>query len=132
MRTHSLRALACAVVFLVACDQPRAGGGGTSPDGGAAAAGDSAAGYRVETVVGNLEVPWSIVFAPDGRMLFTERPGRVRVYGQGRLRPEPLAVIPDVERGSESGLMGLTLHPDFAENRLLYLAYAYNSDGVRA
>src|ERR671928_186037 len=44
---------------------------------------------------------------------------------------EPLAVIEDVERGSESGLMGLALHPNFAENHLLYLAYAYNQDGVR-
>jgi glucose/arabinose dehydrogenase len=64
-------------------------------------------------------------------MLFTERPGRVRVYEKGALRPEPLAVVEDVERGSESGLMGLTLHPNFAENHLLYLAYAYNQDGVR-
>jgi aldose sugar dehydrogenase len=55
----------------------------------------------------------------------------VRVFEKGALRPEPLAVIEDVERGSESGLMGLALHPDFGENRLLYLAYAYSQDGVR-
>jgi glucose/arabinose dehydrogenase len=81
--------------------------------------------FRVETVAGNLEVPWSIVFAPDGRMLFTERPGRIRVIEGGRLRPEPLATIQDVEPTGESGLMGLTLHPQFAQTRLLYLAYAY-------
>jgi glucose/arabinose dehydrogenase len=81
----------------------------------------------VETVAGNLQVPWSIVFAPDGRILFTERPGRVRVIEQGRLRPEPLAVINDVESRSESGLMGLALHPQFASNHFLYLAYAYQS-----
>lgn len=85
--------------------------------------------FRVETVVGGLRVPWSIVFTPDGRMLFTERPGRVRVFEQGRLRAAPLAVISDVEAASESGLMGLTLHPQFASNRLLYLAYAYNEAG---
>ncbi|HWW77339.1 MAG TPA: PQQ-dependent sugar dehydrogenase [Pyrinomonadaceae bacterium] len=137
MRTRNLPALACAVVFFVACGRPGgAGVGGTSPGGGAAAGGDAAAaaadasaGYRVETVVSNLEVPWSIVFAPDGRMLFTERPGRVRVFENGKLRQAPLAVIPDVERGSESGLMGLTLHPGFAQNHLLYLAYAYNDGG---
>lgn len=83
--------------------------------------------FRVETVAGNLEVPWSIVFAPDGRMLFTERPGRIRVIEGGRLRPEPLATIQDVEPTGESGLMGLTLHPQFAQTRLLYLAYAYRS-----
>jgi glucose/arabinose dehydrogenase len=81
--------------------------------------------FRIETVASNLEVPWSIVFAPDGRMLFTERPGRIRVVEGGRLRPEPLAVIQDVEPTGESGLMGLTLHPQFAQTRLLYLAYAY-------
>ena len=120
---------------LAACGAARDQDGVTSPTPATGAAETSAAGaprgFRVETVVGNLEVPWSIVFAPDGRMLFTERPGRVRVFENGRLRPEPLAVIPDVERGSESGLMGLTLHPDFTTNRLLYLAYAYNQDGVR-
>ncbi|MDT7689475.1 MAG: aldose sugar dehydrogenase [Acidobacteriota bacterium] len=135
MRTHILRALACAVVFFVACGTPRAGSGGnvaeSSPDSSASAAADAAAGFRVETVISNLEVPWSIVFTPDGRMLFTERAGRVRVFEKGKLRAEPLAVISDVERGSESGLMGLTLHPDFAANHLLYLAYAYNDDGVK-
>nr|MDQ3804698.1 PQQ-dependent sugar dehydrogenase [Acidobacteriota bacterium] len=87
--------------------------------------------FRVETVAAGLEVPWSIAFAPDGRMFFTERPGRVRVFEQGRLRPEPLAVIEDVETRSESGLMGLALHPRFNENRLLYLAYAYEQGGVK-
>jgi glucose/arabinose dehydrogenase len=83
--------------------------------------------FRVETVVGGLSVPWSIVFAPDGRMIFTERAGRVRVFEKGTLRPEPLIVIADVEARSESGLMGLTLHPDFAQNGFLYLAYAYDN-----
>jgi glucose/arabinose dehydrogenase len=129
MPQQPFRALACALVFLAACgtqrtaDRPQAAGGSD--------AAEAASGFRVETVVSNLEVPWSIVFAPDGRMLFTERPGRVRVFEGGRLRPEPLAVIADVERGSESGLMGLALHPNFNENRLLYLAYAYSQDGVR-
>jgi glucose/arabinose dehydrogenase len=90
---------------------------------------DGAVQFRVETVASNLQVPWSIVFAPDGRIIFTERPGRVRVIEEGRLRPEPLAIINDVESKSESGLMGLTLHPQFASNRWLYLAYAYNQGG---
>ena len=85
--------------------------------------------FRVETVAGGLEVPWSIVFDPEGRMIFTERPGRVRVYERGRLRPEPLAVIGDAVANEESGLMGLTLHPRFAENKFLYLAYAYSGGG---
>ncbi|HEU4595847.1 MAG TPA: PQQ-dependent sugar dehydrogenase [Pyrinomonadaceae bacterium] len=135
-------ALACSLAFLLSCGarRPEEGkGGAASSDateaGGAFQSVGTAEGgavrFRVETVVGNLEVPWSIVFTPDGRMLFTERPGRVRVFENGRLRPEPLATIPDVEQSSESGLMGLLLHPQFAENRQLYLAYAYKQDGIR-
>ncbi|HEV7890539.1 MAG TPA: PQQ-dependent sugar dehydrogenase [Pyrinomonadaceae bacterium] len=137
MRGHTLRALACAFLFLAACGRPGAGGSaastggaGSSNEGGEqSATEDASKGFRVETVIGNLEVPWSIVFAPDGRMFFTERPGRVRVFEGGKLRPEPVAVIPDVEPTGESGLMGLTLHPQFAQNHLLYLAYAYKSGG---
>jgi glucose/arabinose dehydrogenase len=87
--------------------------------------------FKVETVVANLEVPWSIVWAPDGRMIFTERPGRVRVYENGKLRPGPLFVVPDVEPRGESGLMSIALHPQFASNHLLYLSYAYVGDGQR-
>jgi len=111
-----------------ACGQPPPGKGA----GETAGTSDGAVKFRVETVAGNLQVPWSISFAPDNRIIFTERPGRVRVIENGRLRSEPLAIISDVESRSESGLMGLTLHPQFASNRFLYLAYAYNSgDGQR-
>ena len=82
--------------------------------------------FRVETVAKNLEVVWSIVFAPDGRMFFTERPGRVRVFENGKLRDKPFYTIPDIELSGESGLMGMTLHPNFAENHFVYLAYAYS------
>ncbi|HZI48224.1 MAG TPA: PQQ-dependent sugar dehydrogenase [Pyrinomonadaceae bacterium] len=85
--------------------------------------------FKVETVVGNLEVPWSIVWAPDGRMIFTERPGRVRVFQNGRLQSQPLFVVPDVEPRGESGLMSIALHPQFASNHLLYLSYAYSASG---
>jgi glucose/arabinose dehydrogenase len=83
--------------------------------------------FRVETVAANLEVPWAIAFAPDGRVFFTERAGRVRVIENGKLRPEPVATIRDVEPTGESGLMDLTLHPQFASNHYLYLAYAYRA-----
>jgi glucose/arabinose dehydrogenase len=86
---------------------------------------------RVEKVVGGLQVPWSIVWAPDGRMIFTERNGRVRVVENGNLKAQPLFVVPDVEPSGESGLMSVALHPQFASNHLLYLSYAYGGDGVR-
>ncbi len=84
---------------------------------------------RVETVAANLEIVWSIVFAPDGRMFFTERPGRVRVFENGKLLTAPLFTVPDVELSGESGLMGMALHPKFVENHFLYLAYAYQAGG---
>src|SRR5918992_1444855 len=85
--------------------------------------------FKVETVVGNLEVPWSIVWAPDGRMIFTERPGRVRVFQNGKLQPQPLFVVPDVDTGGETGLMSIALHPQFQSNRFVYLSYGYTTNG---
>ena len=85
--------------------------------------------FRVETVAKNLEIVWSIVFAPDGRIFFTERPGRVRVIENGTLRVAPFFVVPDIELKGESGLMSIALHPDFAENHYVYLAYGYQTGG---
>jgi glucose/arabinose dehydrogenase len=114
--------LTLSIVFVLAC-------GSAPPTGRGAGEVESAQGgnvrFSVETVISGLEVPWSIAFAPDGRMFFTERPGRVRVFENGRLRPQPIATIEDVRSASESGLMGLALHPQFATNHLLYLSYAY-------
>jgi glucose/arabinose dehydrogenase len=81
--------------------------------------------FRVETVAGGLEVVWSIVFTPDKRIFFTERPGRVRVIENGKLREAPFFTVPDVEPSGESGLMGMVLHPNFNENHFVYIAYAY-------
>ncbi len=89
------------------------------------------ASFAVETVVSNVEVPWALAWTPDGRMLFTERPGRVRVFENGKLRPEPLFTVPDVEPSGESGLMDLSLHPQFASNKLVYLTYAYKNQSPR-
>lgn len=115
------------LVFVIACSHPPPGRGAGEVESSA----DAKVNFRVETVVGNVEVPWAIVWAPDGRMLFTERVGRVRVYQNGKLRPEPLFVVPDVEPTGESGLMSIALHPQSAANHLLYLSYAYKGDGQR-
>ncbi|HUP48657.1 MAG TPA: PQQ-dependent sugar dehydrogenase [Thermoanaerobaculia bacterium] len=84
---------------------------------------------QVTEVARGLEVPWSIAFAPDGRIFVTERPGRIRVIEDGALRSQPLHTIPNVSSRSEEGLMGLALHPDFGQNRLLYVCYATNRGG---
>ena len=77
---------------------------------------------RVETVVTHVEVPWALAFATDGRLFFTERPGRLRVVSDGKLAPDPVARLP-VKASGESGLMGLALDPEFARNGHLYVCY---------
>ena len=91
----------------------------------------SAVRFRLETVAAGLQVPWAFAWLPDGRLLVTERAGRVRVIENSKLRAEPVFTVPDVEPSSESGLMDITLHPAFASNSFIYLAYAYNQDGKR-
>lgn len=80
----------------------------------------------VEVVATGLEVPWALAFAPDGRLFVTERPGRLRVIVDGRLRPTPVATLP-VATSAESGLMGLALDPQFARNGYLYVMYTYRT-----
>jgi len=79
--------------------------------------------YKVETIAENLEIPWEIVFVPDGRIFFTERVGALRVIEDGQLNPEPVTSI-DVGAG-EGGLLGLALDPSFEQNHFLYLYYTY-------
>lgn len=76
-----------------------------------------------EVVVSGVVVPWSLAFTPDGRLFFTERPGRVRIVQAGRLLAEPALALDDVYAVEEAGLLGLALDPDFAENRYVYLLY---------
>ncbi len=82
---------------------------------------------RVETVASGLEVPWSLAFTSPARLLVAERPGRIRLIEGGVLLATPLAVLADVESTGETGLMGLTLAPDYESSRFLYLSYAYDS-----
>lgn len=87
--------------------------------------------YKVETVASGLEVPWAFAWLPTGEMLFTERPGRVRMITGTTLQREPVFVVPDVEPSGESGLMDISIHPNFATNNFVYLAYSYNADGKK-
>ncbi len=77
---------------------------------------------RFEEVVTGLEVPWGIAFLPNGGMLVTERPGRVRLVRNGKLLPKPVATIKVTDSG-EGGLLGIAAHPNFTQNRLFYLYY---------
>jgi len=75
------------------------------------------------TVTKGLNQPWSMAFLPDGAILITERPGRLRIVRNGVLDPAPVAGVPQVYAQGLSGLMDLALHPRFAENHLIYFTY---------
>ena len=85
--------------------------------------------YRVVTVAEGLEIPWSITFLPDGDMLVTERPGRLRIIRDGVLLPDSVPGVPEVHAEGQGGLFDVLPHPEFTSNRLLYLAYAHPNSG---
>jgi aldose sugar dehydrogenase len=76
---------------------------------------------RVSVVARGLSHPWAIAWLPDGGMLVTERPGRLRVFRDGRLEPRAIPGVPEVRTDGNGGLMDVALHPDFARNGLVYL-----------
>ncbi len=79
--------------------------------------------FRLESVAEGLDVPWSMIFLSDGRLLVTERVGRLRVIQDGKLRPEQIGGLPPVVVTKEAGLLSVVAHPQFAENGWLYLSY---------
>src|SRR5215212_4993531 len=84
---------------------------------------------QVTTVAEGLEHPWGLTFLPDGRMLVTERPGRLRlVTNDGQVSP-PLKGLPQVYAEGQGGLLDVTLDPNFASNRLVYISYAEPGEG---
>ncbi len=79
---------------------------------------------RVSVVTRGLDHPWGMAFVPDGSILVTERPGRLRVVRNGVLDPTPIGPLPEMAASGLGGLMDVSLHPRFAENRLIYFAYS--------
>ena len=88
--------------------------------------------YMIETVADNLELPWSLAFLPDGSMLVTERPGRLRMIRDGELLEAPVAGVPDVYFAGQGGLFDVVLDPDFETNQTIYLSYAHGDQGANA
>ncbi|WP_457767960.1 PQQ-dependent sugar dehydrogenase [Cyanobium sp. ULC084] len=88
------------------------------------AASDDVAPVTLKAVVGGLEHPWGMAWLPDGALLITERPGRLRIVRGGVLDPTPIAGLPPVLAIGQGGLLDVALDPDFERNRFLYLSYA--------
>jgi glucose/arabinose dehydrogenase len=96
---------------------------------GAATPTPTPGGPRIATVVDGAEFPTNMAFAPDGRLFYTEKEtGRIRVVQDGRLLDEPFATLP-VDGGGESGLLGLALDPNFADEPFVYAYFTSSEDG---
>jgi glucose/arabinose dehydrogenase len=85
--------------------------------------------YDVVTVASGLQVPWGLAFLPDGRMLVTERPGRLRVVGKDGTLSPPVAGLPAMDARGQGGLLDIVLDPKYASNRLVYLGIAELQEG---
>ncbi|HET6756418.1 MAG TPA: PQQ-dependent sugar dehydrogenase [Burkholderiales bacterium] len=84
---------------------------------------------RATTVAKGLENPWGLAFLPDGRMLVTERPGRLRIVDKDGRLSEPLGGVPKVLVQGQGGLLDIALSPKFASDRLVYLSYSEPGEG---
>ena len=88
-------------------------------------------GVRIHvSAIKGLDHPWGVAFLPDGAMLVTERPGRLRVIRNGTLDPTPLGPLPAMVATGLGGLLDVSLHPQFATNHLIYLVYSKPGEGV--
>jgi aldose sugar dehydrogenase len=83
--------------------------------------------FKQTTIVAGLERPWSVAWLPDGSMLITEKAGRLRVVRDGILEPKPIEGTPTVLSDNQAGLLDISVHPRFTENRLIYLTYSHGT-----
>lgn len=83
--------------------------------------------WKIEEVATNLEIPWDMALLPNGDIFITERPGRLKVLTKGKV--ELIATLTRVTSVTESGLTGIALDPDFAQNNFIYLYYSYSQGG---
>jgi quinoprotein glucose dehydrogenase len=110
----------CVFIPLIACSQVI----GNSPQGVEEVFRPEGDRVKVEVWVEDLQVPWSLIFLPDGRALVSERPGTVRLIEGGKVLERPYARL-DVAHTGEGGLMGLAIHPDFPKEPYVYAMHTY-------
>src|SRR5215212_2889060 len=87
---------------------------------------------RITTYASGLEHPWALAFLPDGRLLVTERPGRLRIVDKTGRLSQPLGGVPRVYARGQGGLLDVALDPQFAQNRIIYLSYAEADESGRS
>ena len=85
--------------------------------------------FSLSTIAEGLEHPWGMAFLPDGRILITERPGRLRVIEQGKLITQAIEGLPSLAARGQGGLLDVVLHPDYLDNGWIYFSYVAGSKG---
>ena len=115
----------CGPLDQAGAQSPQAGGAPSSPQPGSVAIPN-----KVTDVARGLERPWGMAFLPDGRLLVTERPGRLRIVGRDGSVSAPLTGVPRVYARGQGGLLDVALDPKFNENRIIYLSYAEPGEGT--
>src|SRR3954451_14885356 len=80
--------------------------------------------FKIEVIARPIETPWAIAFLPDGRLLITERPGRLRIVEKGKLLPDAVKATPKVWEKQDGGLLDVEVHPQYAKNGWIYLSYS--------
>ena len=124
---HHGSTILAAAVWLSSCGSPAADGQAQAPRSPTPEPTKGV--VRVETVARGLEHPWAVEFLPDGRMLVTERPGRLRTVDPSGRISEPIAGVPPVQASGQGGLLDVALDPGFAQNRVVYLSFAEPGEG---
>ena len=79
--------------------------------------------FSITTIADGLQHPWGLAFLPDGNILVTERPGRLRIIKQGQLQSEAIPGLPTITAKGQGGLLDVTLHPDYSKNGWIYFSY---------
>ena len=124
-RTRFRCSLVIAVALAVGCDvAPAQGPAQRSPTPQA-----TTGSLRIDTVATGLVNPWALAFLPDGRIVVTERPGRLRIVARDGSLSEPVSGVPAVHAEGQGGLLDVAIDPAFARNGLVYLSFAERGEG---
>ncbi|MEB3179789.1 MAG: PQQ-dependent sugar dehydrogenase, partial [Nostocaceae cyanobacterium] len=131
LRTRLIIATSGAILLVAGCSFMEASSNITTVAQQTKPPSSAAVNVKQTKVVEGLEHPWGLAWLPDGSMLITERPGRLRIVSSsGVLDPKPISGVPQVFAVGQGGLLDVSVHPRFAENRLVYLTYADGSESA--
>ena len=116
------------LLILASCSTPKNSTSASSVSNGSSNDVSVAENFKTTTIVEGLERPWGMAWLPDGAILITERPGRLRIVRDGKLDLQAISGVPEVFAVNHGGLLDIALHPDFEENNLVYFTYSHGTN----